>query len=178
MPTYVALWDPFVRAFHWSLAAAFLLDRFVIEASDPPHAWVGYAAVGLVMLRVAWGFLATGAARWSHFWPTFARLAAHVREMRAGRPHRHLGHSPLGALVMVTMMLGVVALGVTGFAAEEIDYFWGDQRLHRLHEWLADAVTVLAAVHVAAAIGQSLWIRENLPLSMVTGRRRVSDDAT
>lgn len=72
---------------------------------------------------------------------------------------------------MIAMMLGIVALGVTGYAMEEIDYFWGDERLHRIHGWISDIVTALAALHVVAAIVQSLWLRENLPLSMITGRR-------
>jgi cytochrome b len=28
------------------------------------------------------------------------------------------------------------------------------------------------ALHVVAAVVQSVWLRENLPLSMITGRRR------
>ena len=41
-----------------------------------------------------------------------------------------------------------------------------------VHEWLSDAVLVLAVIHVCAALVQSFWLRENLPLSMITGRRR------
>lgn len=165
------LWDPFVRVFHWTLALAFVLDRFVTEPGDPPHAWIGYTAAGLVAARVVWGFCASGAARWTHFWPTRARLTEHLQSLRRGEPHRRLGHSPIGALVMIAMMIGIVALAVTGFAMQEIDYFWGDERLERVHYWLSQATTTLAAVHVAAAVVQSLWLRENLPLSMITGRR-------
>jgi len=171
MAQHVVVWDPFVRAFHWSLAAAFLLNRFVTEAGDAVHEWLGYAAVGLVAMRTAWGLVASGSARWSDFWPTLRRVADQLREIGRGRPHRRLGHSPLGALVMIGMMLGIVALGVTGFAMEEIDYFWGDERLQLIHGWIADVVTALAAIHILAAIVQSLWLRENLPLSMITGRR-------
>lgn len=171
--SYTVLWDPFVRVFHWSLASAFLLNHFVTESGGAIHEWLGYGAVGLVVARIAWGFRATGAARWSAFWPTPARLAAHVRELRTGRPHRELGHSAIGAVVMVAMMFGVLALGITGYAMEEIDYFWGDERLHDAHEWLSDVVVGLAVVHVLGALVQSLWLRENLPLSMITGRRRV-----
>jgi cytochrome b len=177
MAQHVVVWDPFVRAFHWSLAVAFLLNRFVTDDSDAVHEWLGYAAVGLVVMRVAWGLVARGAARWSDFWPTPRRIAEHLRELSQGRPHRRLGHSPLGALVMIGMMLGIVALGVTGFAMEEIDYFWGDERLHQIHDGISDVVTALAAIHVLAAIVQSLWLRENLPLSMITGRRLAAEAA-
>jgi cytochrome b len=73
---------------------------------------------------------------------------------------------------MIGMMLGIVGLGISGYAMEEIDYFWGDERMLQLHEWLADAVLVLAGTHVIAAVVQSVWLRENLPLSMINGRRR------
>ena len=173
MAQHVVLWDPLVRAFHWTLAAAFVLNRFFTEAGDRPHQVLGYVAVALIAFRVAWGFGPTGAARWAHFWPTGPRIAAHLRELKQGRPLPRLGHSPLGAVVMLTMMSGIVALGITGYAMQEIDYFWGDERIERLHSLIADAVTALAACHVVAAVIQSLWLRENLPLSMVTGRRRL-----
>ncbi len=171
----VVLWDPFVRVFHWSVAVAFLLDRFVTEGGELLHERLGYGACGLVLARIAWGFGRTGAARWAHFWPTPARLASHLKDLREYRPHRVLGHSPLGALVMITMMVGLVGLALSGYAMEEIDYFWGDEGMHTFHLRLADVVTVLAFVHVAAAVVQSILLRENLVLSMITGRRRVED---
>lgn len=169
----VLLWDPFIRVFHWSLAGAFLVDYWFTEGGDEIHEWLGYGALGLILARVIWGFRDTGAARWSAFWPTRARLAAHWREILARAPHRTLGHSAFGAVVMVSMMTGMLLLGVTGFAMEEIDYFWGDERLESIHEWLADAVAMLAAIHLTGALVQSFWLRENLPLSMITGRRRL-----
>lgn len=168
----VAVWDPFVRIFHWSVAVAFIACRFGTEGGDPPHEWLGYGAAALVAMRVGWGFVGRGAARWSDFWPTPTRLAHHLRELRARRPHRHLGHSPIGAVVMIGMMAGLVGLAASGYAMEEIDYFWGDERMLAVHEWLSDAVLVLAVIHVCAAVVQSVWLRENLPLSMITGRRR------
>jgi cytochrome b len=78
---------------------------------------------------------------------------------------------------MIAMLAGVVALGLTGYAMLEIDYFWGDERLEALHAWIAQAVTVLAVIHVAAAVIESIRLRENLPLSMITGRRRVKRQA-
>ncbi|MNC55873.1 hypothetical protein D3C75_1054330 [compost metagenome] len=44
-----------------------------------------------------------------------------------------------------------------------------------LHSWLANALLVLVCVHVLAAIYESVRMRENLPWSMITGRRRHRD---
>ncbi len=52
----VRVWDPFVRVFHWLLAAAVLIDWF----TDDPlwlHTWLGYLAAILVVLRVIWGYI-------------------------------------------------------------------------------------------------------------------------
>jgi cytochrome b len=49
----VRVWDPLVRAVHWVLAAAVIVDWF----TDEPlwmHMWLGYLALALVVLRIVW----------------------------------------------------------------------------------------------------------------------------
>ena len=164
------LWDPLVRLFHWSLAGAFIANYFFTE--DAWHRWLGYYAVVWLAVRLVWGFIGTPAARWADFWPTPARLAEHLRALVSRRPHHRLGHSPLGALVMILMMLLMLGLGVSGFLMEEIDYFWGEDLPRDIHEFFANALLGLVCLHLAAALLESVRLRENLPLSMVTGRRR------
>jgi len=170
--THVQLWDPVVRVLHWVLVLAFILNYFVVEAGDDVHQWLGYLAASAIAVRVVWGFRNTGAARWSAFWPTPARLAAHVRQLLRGGYPAHLGHSPIGALVMILLLSLMAALAVTGFMMEEIDYFWGEEWLEDVHETFANSVAALVSLHVSAAIFESIRLRENLPWSMVTGRRR------
>ena len=166
------LWDPLVRLFHWSLAGVFIANYFFNEAGESWHIWLGYYALAWLPVRVVWGFIGSPAARWSDLWPTSARLAEHARALVAWRPYHRLGHSPLGALVMILMMLCILALGVSGFMMEEIDYFWGEDWLQELHELFAHGLLVLVCLHLLAALVESLRLRENLPLSMITGRRR------
>ena len=176
MPTvHVTLWDPVVRLLHWILVLAFLLNYFVVEEGDDVHQWLGYLAAVAIVTRVVWGFRNTGAARWAAFWPTPSRLAAHFRELRRGGHPPQLGHSPIGALVMVLLLALMSALAISGFLMEEIDYFWGEQWLEDVHETLANSLAALVALHVSAAVVESIRLRENLPWSMVTGRRRVPD---
>jgi cytochrome b len=166
------LWDPLVRLCHWSLAGAFVANYWFTEAGDDWHRWLGYYAVAWLAVRLVWGFTGPNAARWADFWPTPARLRAHCSALRHGRPYHRLGHSPLGALVMVLMMLAMLGLGVTGFLMEEVDYFWGEDLPLQIHELFADALLALVCMHLLAALVESLRLRENLPLSMITGRRR------
>ncbi|AOE87598.1 cytochrome b/b6 domain-containing protein [Pseudomonas sp. TCU-HL1] len=169
----VRLWDPVIRIGHWSLVAAFIGDYFLNEAGDGWHRWLGYYAVAVVLVRVAWGFVGPRSARWADFWPRPARLVTHAKALLSGGYLHHMGHSPLGGLVMILMLLLMVGLGVTGFLMEEVDYFWGEDLPRDIHVFLADSLFWLACLHVAAALVESVRMRENLPWSMVTGRRKV-----
>jgi cytochrome b len=55
---------------------------------------------------------------------------------------------------------------------EEIDYFWGVEWVETVHSWIADSLIALVAIHVFAALFESYRLKENLPLSMITGKRR------
>jgi cytochrome b len=166
------LWDPLVRLCHWSLAGAFIANYWFTEEGDDWHRWLGYYAVAWLAVRLVWGFTGPTAARWADFWPTPTRLREHCAALLQRRPYHRLGHSPIGALVMVLMMLMLLGLGVTGFLMEEVDYFWGEDLPLQIHDFFANALLALVCVHLLAALVESLRLRENLPLSMITGRRR------
>ena len=127
-----------VRNLEQKVAALCRAIAVRLAEGEDVHQWVGYFAVAWIAVRTAWGFLGSGAARWADFWPTPARVARHVRALLAGRDPRHLGHSPLGALVMILMIAGVLALGLTGFLHEEVDYFWGEEWVQVTHARIAD----------------------------------------
>lgn len=166
--TTVKVWDPLVRVFHWSLVACVLLNRFALEAGDPPHQWVGYLAAALVSVRVVWGFIGSRYARFSDFFPTPARLRAHLQGWLAGEPPHVVGHNPLGALMMLALMALVLALGATGWL-QGTDTYFGEEWLQELHETLANALILLAGLHAVAAIVMGRIERVRLVRAMVTG---------
>lgn len=167
----VAVWDPFVRLFHWSLVAGVLLNQFVLEEGKAPHRWAGYAAAALVLARLAWGFVGSRHARFADFFPTPARLREQLRALRQGRAPAYVGHSPLGALMMLALMALVLLLGVTGWM-QGTDAFWGEEWLEELHEALAHALLRAAALHALAAIIIGRLERVRLVRAMVTGVKR------
>lgn len=169
------LWDPVVRLFHWSLVFIFFANYFFNEEGDDWHQWLGYAAVAWLVVRFVWGFFGRGAARWADFVPTPMRLSIHVRALVRGEAYHRMGHSPLGGLVMILMMLCILMLGITGYMMQEIDYFWGEDWVEDLHGWIANSLLALVVIHVCAALFESYRLKENLPLSMVTGNRRKLD---
>lgn len=163
------VWDPFVRTFHWSLVALVVLNQWVLDDGDAPHEWAGYAAAVLVLLRLVWGFVGPRHARFSDWWPSPARLRAHlIAWRREGHAPRTPGHNPLGALMMLALMLLVLLLALTGWL-QGTDRFWGDEAVQDLHEVLADGLIALAGLHAAAAILMGRLERTRLVKAMFTG---------
>ena len=164
----VRVWDPFVRIFHWSLVTCVALNEFVLEAGETAHQWAGYVASALVIARVGWGLVGSRHARFADFFPTPERLQRQIAALLQGRLHPYVGHSPLGALMMLALMALVVALGITGWL-QGTDAYWGDEGLQELHERLANALLAAAVVHAAAALVLGRLERIRLIRAMVTG---------
>ena len=164
----VKVWDPFVRLFHWSLVSCVLLNQFVLEAGETAHEWTGYVASALVLARVLWGFVGSRHARFADFFPTPGRLWRHFAALRQGQHPPYTGHNPLGALMMLTLMCCVLALGITGWM-QGTDAYFGEEWLIELHEWLANGLLIAAGLHAAAAIVMGRIERVNLVRAMVTG---------
>lgn len=172
----IAVWDPLVRIFHWTVVTACILDFFVLDDGRSLHRAVGYVAAGALAVRIVWGFVGPRHARFADFWPTPRKVADHFRALIEGRDRRHLGHSPLGAAVMLLLMALLAGVALTGWMMR-LDTFWGDEVLEEAHEILANTIIGVAAVHALAAIIESWRHRENLIWAMITGKKRASASA-
>lgn len=169
----VRVWDPFVRLFHWTLVACVLLNFGVVEEGESLHQWLGHLATALVLARVVWGFVGSRHARFSDFLPTPSRLRLHLRALRRREPDAHVGHNPLGAIMMLMLMALVLSLGLTGWM-QTTDRWFGEEWLMELHEVLANGLILLAGVHAAAALVMGRLQRVNLVKAMITGVKRWS----
>lgn len=87
----VKVWDLPVRLCHWGLAACVLANLLLTEDGSDIHEYVGYAAIGIVLFRLLWGFIGSRHARFADFWPSMARIRAHVGKLRRGEPEEHPG---------------------------------------------------------------------------------------
>jgi cytochrome b len=84
-------------------------------------------------------------------------------------------HDPLGLWMVWLLWTLVLLLAFTGWLSR-LDAFWGDERVHDIHAWLAYALVGAAIMHVIA-VGVMSWAwRENLPAAMVSGRKRGMHD--
>ena len=162
------VWDAFVRAAHWALVACVFAAWFTRDAL---HEWLGYAALAVVAMRIVWGFVGSRYTRFAQFVRPPAQTLAYTRALAAGRARRHLGHNPLGAWMIVALLATAALTAASGWLSVT-DRYWGIAWVQDTHEALADALAVLAIVHVAGIAYMSRRQRENLVAAMVSGRKR------
>jgi cytochrome b len=169
-PAVVRVWDPLVRLFHWSLVVRFTI-AWLTEEGKGLHRGAGYFVLGLVAVRLIWGFVGSRHARFVDFVPGPRRLLLYANSLRSGHPPRYLGHNPAGGAMIVLMLAMLILTGGSGWLMTT-DAFWGIEWVEELHAIAANLTVVLVFAHVAGVIFSSLAHRENLVLAMITGRKR------
>ncbi|MHB1140383.1 MAG: cytochrome b/b6 domain-containing protein [Sulfuricaulis sp.] len=117
-PASVKVWDPLVRIFHWSLVAAFAIAWLTGDEESRLHELTGYAVIGLVLVRIVWGFIGTRYARFSDFVHRPSTVLAYAREMLIAKPRHYLGHNPLGGMMILALLVSLLAAGATGLALQ------------------------------------------------------------
>lgn len=111
----VLVWDPLVRIFHWSLVNCVATAWLTSDSAEAVHHVAGYLAIGLIVLRLTWGFLGTPYARFSQFVSGPAKVWRYLGAIARGREARHIGHNPAGAAMVVILLLMVTGTAATGY---------------------------------------------------------------
>ena len=169
--TQVLVWDRVVRYFHWTVVAGCVLDLAVFTDGKGAHRFIGYIVALALIIRVAWGFVGAGHARFDNFVPSRAKLGEYLKALAQGHAPRFLGHNPAGAVMMLALMVLLAGVSLTGWMLT-LDANFGNETLEDLHGALANSIFVFAGLHVAAALFESWKHGENLVRSMITGRKR------
>lgn len=186
--TWIRVWDPLVRVFHWTLAVSCVTAFVVEDRLLGLHLWAGYLVLSLISIRVIWGFIGTRHARFGDFVRGPGAVLAYVREALTLRAPRYLGHNPAGGAMVVALLLSVTATGVSGLMLYGAQEFSGpladlatqvsDATAHRLedvHAFFANLTLVLVMAHLAGVLFSSLSHRENLIGAMISGNKRRED---
>lgn len=171
----IMVWDPLVRLIHWGLALAILLNGAVVDEDGALHEWIGYAAVGLVGLRLVWGVFGPPHARMSAFPPNPVAALSYVATMFRGDKTVHLSHNPLGGLMVYNIWLTVLALGATGYMMGTPRFF-GVEWVEEVHEFAFGWLVASIALHLAG-VAFDTW-RTGVPLvrAMIDGKKRIPKD--
>lgn len=171
----VLVWDFPVRVFHWLLAISFAGAWLTSEgeAQQMVHYAFGYSACALILFRIIWGIVGTRYARFTEFIKGPTETMKHINSVFTGNDHLGLGHNPVGALVMISLMILILLIGATGYWS--VKEFLGEY-MAGAHEAISNIALGFVAIHVAAAVIMSLLQKENLIKSMVTGKKQGTSD--
>jgi cytochrome b len=172
--TKTKVWDPFVRIFHWSLVSLFAANALFLNAESKLHRQVGYTIAALVAVRIIWGFVGKGYARFSTFPPSVTGSIGQMTDLVTGRHKIHIGHTPLGALMIYNIIATIAAIAASGYMMTT-DVYFGIDWVQTLHETAVTWAEISVVVHVAAVIFESARSKVNLPLAMLTGTKTIPD---
>ena len=181
----VRVWDPLVRILHWVLVVAFFAAYFVEPEDSSIHVLAGYTVLGLVLVRLVWGFVGSEHARFSDFVYRPSVVLRYLADTARFRAKRYLGHSPGGGAMVVVLLIALLVTTVSGLMVYGADQHAGplaswmagvsdqaEDTFEEVHETMANVTLALVLLHVIGVAVANLSHRENLVRSMFSGRKR------
>ncbi|HFQ15385.1 MAG TPA: cytochrome B [Rhodobacteraceae bacterium] len=111
----IKVWDPLQRLLHWGLVASIAIAWLTGEDGEALHEWAGYAALGIVGVRLIWGVIGPRYARFTQFIRGPQQVIAYARDVVQRREKRYVGHNPLGAVMVLALLATTAATGITGW---------------------------------------------------------------
>jgi cytochrome b len=147
------------------------------------HIWSGISILTLLLFRLMWGLVGSSTARFA----SFVRGPGHVVRYLRGGWHG-IGHTPLGALSVVALLLATsVQVGLGLFNEDDDGLHAGPlanllspdttDKIRELHEFNFNILLGLIVLHVGAIIFYRLR-GKHLTKSMITGRAAADPAAT
>jgi cytochrome b len=156
-------WSRPVRLLHWLVAGCVVVN--LSNDTGYAHRMIGYAVLGLVVLRLAHALWTRNMAERLRL-PGFRDIRQHLSHLFHRRLDSTPGHNPLGQLAVYAMWLLIGLLALTGWISRT-DAYWGEGWPIDLHARLSDAMLAMVMLHVAAVAGMSWWLRQNLIKPMI-----------
>lgn len=189
-PSLIKVWDPLVRVFHWTLVLSFFVAYVTEEDFIAIHTFAGYVVLGLLLIRIIWGFIGTRHARFTDFIYSTQNIKLFLKDTLKLKAKRYLGHNPAGGAMILLMIISLLTATVSGIVLYGVEdqagplaswftqshSFWGDV-LEEVHEFFANFSLLLVFIHVAGVIIESLIHKENLVKSMIDGIKRSDKNA-
>lgn len=170
----LVVWDPLLRVLHWGLAFSVIVAFFTHARSPLLHDIAGYAALALATVRLCWGFVGPAPARFENFIASPAATWRYAKALLKGAEPHFVGHNPLGAWMIVMLLVTVAGASASGWLFET-DAFWGDAWVEDVHAFFGNLFVPLIALHVGGVIVTSVRQKENLLAAMIHGRKTVDE---
>lgn len=171
----VLIWDLPTRIFHWLLTIGFFVSAAISVTVDDDsplfsaHMILGIVLGVMVLLRIVWGFVGTRYARFNSFLFSPVSLMNYVFGAMKGSEPRSIGHNAGSSYAIFAMLGLVLATAVTGLMISN-----GNEAAEELHEIASYALMAVVVFHIVGVVWYSLRHKENITLSMLTGRKEAS----
>lgn len=166
----VLIWDLPTRVFHW-LLVFFFVGAVLTEESEKWrlfHVTFGYSMFGLVIFRLIWGFIGTRYSRFTEFVRPPQEVIDYSLKTISGKGRRYIGHNPLGALAILTILFLILLITVTGYVIfNDLSGEW----VSEMHEFFGNFLLVIVGIHIGGVLLSSLRHRENLIKAMISGMK-------
>jgi cytochrome b len=176
------IWDLPLRIFHWAFAVSILGSWYTAEQGSDLidiHMKLGYFALGLLFFRILWGLIGPKYARFSQFIPSPKSLLSYLRSSKENKPTP--GHNPLGALMVVLMIVLISIQAISGLFINDDVFSSGpyygsvsnelEKIMTFLHHNTFDFMIGAIFLHLAAITFYWRVKKENLVLPMITGKK-------
>ena len=171
------VWDLPIRLFHWLLAALIGFSWWSGKNDHVDwHIWSGIAILTLLVFRMFWGLVGSSTARFSSFVRGPASVLAYLRGEWRG-----IGHTPLGALSVVAMLLAISVQVGLGLVSEDEDGLYAgplaslvsidtSEAARDIHEQFLYVVLALIGLHLAAILFYRVVRKKRLIAPIIVGR--------
>jgi len=168
----IRTWDLPTRLFHWTLAGLFVGAFAIGELADERsptfaiHMLLGLILMAAIAFRLVWGLIGSRHARFVDFLYSPAALLGYLKEAFARRDRPYAGHNPGSSWAIYGMVLLPTLLVTTGILSQPKNELFED-----LHEVLGKVMLAAVIAHLAGLAFHTWRHRENIALSMITGKR-------
>ncbi|WP_198673700.1 cytochrome b/b6 domain-containing protein [Algibacillus agarilyticus] len=183
-PRNILVWDIPVRVIHWLLVVMMIIaysTHLLGYDYYEYHVWSGYCVCVLVAFRIVWGIVGTYHARFINFIKGPKSTYHYLRKISHKESKTYMGHNPLGALMVVALLAGLLVQSITGlFANDEVFnvgplYLYIDEELSlqltSLHRLLFYWIFAAVVIHILAIFLHRVLKGEQLAKAMLTGKK-------
>jgi cytochrome b len=183
------VWDLPVRLFHWLLVISLFASWYTSDGERnliDYHLKIGYFTLGLILFRVIWGIVGTKYSKFSQFIPNRNSLISYLKNFKQEKNSPHLGHNPLGGLMVVLMLTLILSQAISGLFMNDDVFTSGpyyesvDKSVQSfmafIHHTVFDLIVLVSILHIGAIFYYIIAKKINLIIPMITGYKISSND--
>lgn len=182
----VRIWDLPTRLFHWTLLFGCIICWATATQFNDAMRWhflAGYVTLAVLVFRVLWGIFGSSTARFSSFLSQLREIKTYLATFHYRQPSYTVGHSPLGGLATLALIITSLTVSITGLFANDAVMTKGplahwvsdnsSDSLTDLHQISFNILLSLVILHLIAIAYYRVVKRENLLRPMLTGHKKL-----